>query len=92
LEKQGKTDPNQVDLQDLEAYMAELGGEHRNHQERDIIHQVFLWLKQYGYLTNNVAEGLFPPAREYQEPRVLTTREFRALLRACTHDIRDAAI
>jgi site-specific recombinase XerD len=35
---------------------------------------------------------LVPPAREHKEPRVLTTREYQALLRACSHDIRDAAI
>jgi len=56
------------------------------------IKSFFGFLKQYGYITNNVAERLTPPAREYKEPRVLTTRKYQALLRACSHDIRDAAI
>jgi len=96
LEKRGKTDPNRVDLQDLEAYMAELDrrdytGTTRR-RKTSSIKSFFGFLKQYGYITNNVAEGLIPPAREYKEPRVLTTREYQALLRACSHDIRDAAI
>ena len=96
LEKQGKIDPNRVDLQDLEAYMAELDrsgytGTTRR-RKTSSIKSFFGFLKQYGYITNNVAEGLIPPAREYKEPRVLTTREYQALLRACSHDIRDAAI
>jgi integrase len=39
-----------------------------------------------------MAERLVPPAREHKEPRVLTTTEYEALLRACSHDIRDAGI
>ncbi len=96
LEKRGKTDPNRVDLQDLEAYMAELDrrgytGTTRR-RKTSSIKSFFGFLKQYGYITNNVAEGLIPPAREHKEPRVLTTTEYQALLRACSHDIRDAAI
>jgi site-specific recombinase XerD len=96
LEGRGKTDPNRVDLQDLEAYMAELDrrGYTGTTRRRKIssIKSFFGFLKWYGYITNNVAEGLIPPAREYKEPRVLTTKEYQALLRACSHDIRDAAI
>lgn len=96
LEKQGKTDPNRVDLQHLEAYMAELdrkdyAGTTRR-RKTSSIKSFFGFLKQYGYVTNNVAERLIPPAREHKEPRVLTIREYQALLRACSHDIRDAAI
>jgi site-specific recombinase XerD len=96
LEGRSKTDPNRVDLQDLEAYMAELDrrgytGTTRR-RKTSSIKSFFGFLKQYGYITNNVAEGLIPPAREYKEPRVLTTKEYQALLRACSHDIRDAAI
>lgn len=96
LEKQGKTDPNRIDLQDLEAYVAELdrrGYTGTTRRRKTSSNKSFVgFLKQYGYITNNVAEGLIPPAREHKEPRVLTTREYQALLRACSHDIRDAAI
>jgi site-specific recombinase XerD len=96
LEMRGKTDPNRVDLQNLEAYMAELDrrgytGTTRR-RKTSSIKSFFGFLKQYGYITNNEAEGLVPPVREYKEPRVLTTKEYQALLRACSHDIRDAAI
>lgn len=96
LEKQGKTDPNRVDLQDLEAYMAELdrrgyAGTTRR-RKTSSIKSFFGFLKQYGYTNNNIAERLIPPEREHKEPRVLSKREYQALLRACSHDIRDAAI
>jgi integrase/recombinase XerD len=96
LEGQGKKDPCRVDLQDLEAYMAEL--DRRGHagttrrRKTSSIKSFFGFLKQYGYITNNVAERLTPPAREHKEPRVLSKREYQALLRACSHDTRDAAI
>jgi len=96
LEKQGKTDPDRVDLQDLEAYMAELdrrgyAGTTRR-RKTSSIKSFFGFLKQYGYTNNNIAERLIPPGREHKEPRVLSKREYQALLRACSHDIRDAAI
>jgi len=96
LEKQGKTDPDRVDLQDLEAYMAELdlrgyAGTTRR-RKTSSIKSFFGFLKQYGYTNNNVAERLIPPEREHKEPRVLSKREYQALLRACSHDIRDAGI
>ena len=96
LEKQGKADPNRVHLQDLEAYMAEL--DRRGHagttrrRKSSSIKSFFGFLRQYGHITNNVAERLTLPAREHKEPRVLTTREYQALPRACSHDTRDAAI
>lgn len=78
LKKRGKTDPNGVDLQDLKAYMAQLDrrgctGTTRR-RKTSSIKSFFGFLKQYGYITNNVAERLIPPARENKEPRVLSTR------------------
>lgn len=96
LEGQGKKDPSRLDLQDLEAYMAELdrrdyAGTTRR-RKTSSIKSFFGFLKQYGYVTNNVAERLTPPAREHREPSVLSKREYQALLRACSHDTRNAAI
>ena len=96
LEKQGKRDPDRVDLQDLEAYMAEpdrrgYAGTTRR-RKTSSIKSFFGCLKQYGYTDNNIAERLNPPEREHKEPRVLSKREYQALLRACSHDTRDAAI
>jgi site-specific recombinase XerD len=71
LEGRGKTDPNRVDLQDLEAYMAELDrrGYTGTTRRRKIssIKSFFGFLEQYGYITSNVAEGLIPPVRKYEE-------------------------
>lgn len=52
----------------------------------------------FGFLTSSELVSrdptlqLTPPEREYKEPRFLTTHEYQALLRACSHHPRDAAI
>ncbi len=38
------------------------------------------------------AGKLTPPEREHRQPRFLTEREYKALLDACRHETRDAAI
>ena len=43
-------------------------------------------------LAQDPAQPLVPPEREYAEPRFLTAQEYRALLRACAHETRDAAL
>jgi integrase/recombinase XerD len=52
----------------------------------------FGFLTAHDLLPRNPARELIPPEREQREPRFLTTQEYRALLRACAHETRDAAI
>ena len=52
----------------------------------------FSFLTGNGLIADNPTRQLIPPEREYKEPRFLTTQEYRALLRACAHQTRDAAI
>lgn len=88
--------PQDISLNDLEAYMAEL--DHRGYtgttRTRKVyaIKSFFSFLAQYGYTDNNVAQRLIPPKQEQTEPRVLTEREYKALLSAVSHDTRNAAI
>lgn len=50
------------------------------------------FLYRSDYLPQNPAERLMPPKAEQKEPRVLSRAEYQALLRACSHHPRDAAI
>lgn len=52
----------------------------------------FRFLHQEGYLLASPADQLVPPPREAQQPRVLTTGEYRQLLAAARHHPRDLAI
>jgi site-specific recombinase XerD len=50
------------------------------------------FLATSGFIPHNPTSQLIPPEREYKEPRFLTTQEYQALLRACSHNVRDAAM
>lgn len=96
LEKQGIGRPADVRLSHLTAFLAELdrrgySGVTRRRKTASI-KSFFRFLKVYDLIANNPAEQLTPPERETREPRYLTTREYQALLRACSHHPRDAAI
>ena len=52
----------------------------------------FKFLYVSGFLPNNPTRELIPPEREYKAPRFLTTQEYQALQKACSHNTRDAAI
>jgi integrase/recombinase XerC len=43
-------------------------------------------------LDDDISRRLVPPKTEQKEPRVLTKREYTALIRACAHHPRDSAI
>ena len=53
---------------------------------------LFGFLVDAEWVPHNPTRQLVPPEREYKEPRFLTSQEYRALLRACAHETRDAAI
>jgi len=50
------------------------------------------FLDRQGVLTDNVASRLIPPRPQKTEPRFLSEAEYKALLGACSHRPRDAAI
>ncbi|MFN8560032.1 MAG: tyrosine-type recombinase/integrase [Dehalococcoidia bacterium] len=52
----------------------------------------FRFLHDHGATASHLAERLIPPKAPRKEPRFLSEEEFRALLRACSHQPRDAAL
>lgn len=96
LQQKGLQEPQDVSLNDLEAYMAELdrrgfAGSTRA-RKTYAIKSFFSFLAQYGYVDKDVAKRLIPPRQGRKERRVLTEREYKTLLRAVSHDVRNAAI
>ena len=92
LKRNGRRRPQVVSLNDLEAYMAELDRRGYTGSSRArktyAIKSFFSFLARHGYTDNNVAERLMPPKQEQGEPRVLSEREYKALLRVVSHDTR----
>jgi site-specific recombinase XerD len=96
LEKRGMTKLAQVDLQDLERYMADMDRrEYKPSTRRRKTYAVKSWFKflhHQGTLVDNLASRLIPPRPEKQEPRFLSEEEYQQLLRVCSHHPRDAAM
>jgi len=96
LQGSGPKRPQEVSLNDLEAYMADLDRRGLTGSTRVrktyAIKSFFAFLEQYGYIAHNAAQSLIPPKKEQKERRVLTESEYKALLRAVSHNTRDAAI
>lgn len=96
LAKQGVTELAKVGLADLMRYQAEM--DHRDYKpatrERKTyaIKSWFQFLYKQRVITENVASELIPPRPQDREPRFLSTDEYQALLRACSHNPRDAAM
>jgi len=96
LEKAETLRLEEVSLRDLEAYMAELdrrglAGTSRR-RKTYAIKSFFRFLHDSGYLDEDISRRLVPPKTEQKEPRVLTKREYTALIRGCAHHPRDSAI
>ncbi len=96
LEARGVDRVEDIGLSHLQAFLAHLDergltGVTRRRKTASI-KAFFGFLTTHGLLTRNPARELIPPEREQHEPRFLTTQEYRALLRACAHETRDAAI
>ena len=96
LEGRGKNQTTEVSQNDLEAYLADLdrrgyAGASRK-RKTYAIKSFFGVMYRFGHTSLNVAEQLIPPRSEQKEPRVLTKREYLALLHVCAHDPRDSAI
>jgi site-specific recombinase XerD len=96
LQSMGVTEVRQVTLAHLEFYQAEMDlGEYRassRNRKTHAIKSFFDFLKRQRIIKVNPADELIPPTPSHDEPRVLTRHEYQALLRAVSHDIRDAAI
>jgi site-specific recombinase XerD len=93
--------PAQVDLTDLEHYLAELDrrGLAGASRQRKVyaIRSFFAFLAERGLIPSNPAVKLTPPAAERYAPRVLTDAEYKRLQLACAQStdyaaVRDAAI
>jgi site-specific recombinase XerD len=96
LSQQGIGKPADVRLRHLTGFLAELdrrgySGVSRRRKTASL-KSFFRFLKVYDLIVHNPAEQLTPPERETKEPRFLTAQEYQALLRACSHHPRDAAI
>jgi integrase/recombinase XerC len=81
---------------DLEAFLAQLDrrGLAGATRRRKVYaaKSLFTYLHRAGHISHNPTEGLVAPRSEQKEPRVLSVAEYQALLRACSHHPRDAAI
>jgi integrase/recombinase XerD len=96
LEESGLTHVSEVEKRHLEAYQAELdsrgyAGSTRRRKTASV-RSLFGLLKRNGYADDNIAESLVLPQTEHKQPRVLSEREYKDLLRACAHQTRDSAI
>jgi site-specific recombinase XerD len=80
----------------LEAYLADLdrrqyAGASRK-RKTYAIKSFFGFLFDSGFIPHDISQRMVPPKTEYKEPRVLSKDEYTALLRACSHHVRDSAL
>ncbi len=96
LEARGTRRVGETNLSHLQVFLADLDARGltgvTRRRKTASIKAFFGFLTAHGLLARNPARALIPPEREHKEPRFLTTQEYRALLRACAHQTRDAAI
>ena len=87
---------DQVRPHHLDGYLVTLdtkgmrGSSRRRHVAT--IRSLFTFLVQQHILPESPAEELLPPEREREERRVLTEAEYKRLLSAVQHEVRDGAI
>jgi site-specific recombinase XerD len=87
---------DQVRPHHLDGYLVTLdtkgmrGSSRRRHVAT--IRSLFTFLVQQHVLPHSPAEDLLPPEREREERRVLTEAEYKRLLGAVQHEVRDGAI
>ena len=96
LASSGLREPQAVNLNSLEEYLAELdkkglAGTTRRRKVSSI-KSFFRFLESSGVVKKDISKRLTPPKREYRTPRVLTEAEYRNLQLAVANEPRDAAI
>jgi integrase/recombinase XerD len=96
LAERGVTSLSDVSLRHLQAYQAEMdrrgyASSTRNRKTQSI-RILFQFLHMHGITEHNIAAQLIPPTIQKQEPRFLSESEYQRLLRAASHNPRDAAI
>ena len=96
LKRNDRSKCSGVSLPDLEAYLAHLdrrglAGASRR-RKTYAIKSFFSFLLRSDLIPRDPSERLIPPRSEQAEPRVLSKEEYEALLRACSHHTRGAAI
>lgn len=95
-EGHGRVQADQLTLPLMETYQAEMdnrGYASASRQRKTYAIRAFLsFLHRQGIMAQDIGRRLIPPRRTKKEPRFLTRSEYQALMRACQHDPRDAAI
>jgi site-specific recombinase XerD len=96
LAKGGTIAVSNIGLTDLESYQAEMDrrGFAPSTRERKTyaIKTFFKFLHHQGITREHIASRLIPPRTEKREPRFLSEQEYQQLLRAASHNTRDATI
>lgn len=96
LQTLGKTDPNDVQTDDLQGFMQKMAG--GSYTPKSISRKTnstktfFKFLKTSGLISNDPASALEHPKFENKPPRILTKLEYRALRDAARSDIRMLAV
>jgi integrase/recombinase XerC len=95
-ERLALTNIDQVRPRHLDGYLSTLdtkgmrGSSRRRHVAT--IRSLFRFLVQQGILPASPADEILPPEREREERRVLTEGEYKRLMSAVQHEVRDGAI
>ena len=96
LNSLGKTDPNIVTTEDLQAFMDSLAKQAYTpksvSRKTNSTKTFFKFLKTSNIITNDPATGLSHPKFENKPPRILTKLEYRALRDAARADTRIIAV
>lgn len=94
--KSGKTTPQQVDTDDINAFKAQLS--EKNYTAKSISRKInsiksfFRYLQAQKQIEANPATSVTHPKYQLKPPRILTRIEYRALRDACRDDVRISAI
>lgn len=92
----GKTDPQQVDTEDVEAYKSEL--QTLRYTDKSVSRKLnslksfFRYLKDQDKVSQNPVQPVSHPKYEIAPPRILSKVEYRALRDACKQDPRMSSI
>ena len=96
MREQGITEIAEIDLTDLESYQAQMDREgyaaSTRNRKTHAIKSFFTFMRRQKVIAHDPSEELIPPSPNKDEPRFLTEAEYNRLLRAVSHNPRDAAI